>query len=363
MKVTGILLGILICIVLVGMVAGAVSLEPEAAGSGNVYTTGSIQVVSTPAGASAALDGGRDQLISPGTFRSVRPGIHNVIIAKPGYQPWSENVEVKVGMKAVITATLSPSVNPGGISVSSEPKGAGLSIDGVNEGITNQIVGKLSPGPHIVTVRKSGYETWTMTVQVSAGRIAEVNAILVPERNPVTGDLAVTSDPAGASVYLDGNYQGITPGTAPLDLVDLSPGIHTVDLRRAGFEDYSASVKVEAGSTALVEARLKPVPSMQTGSASIVSTPAGADVYINNVFSGVTPLTFLDVTPGNYTVTIMLEGYSPYTSSGEMLPGRDIVIDAVLAPAGNATRSGTGPVVPFLVLVASGIILISRRKR
>ena len=41
----------------------------------------------------------------------------------------------------------------------------------------------------------------------------------------------------------------------------------------------------------------------------IRSTPSGADVYINNRYMGITPLTIDDIDPGSYKVTIRLDGY------------------------------------------------------
>jgi len=41
----------------------------------------------------------------------------------------------------------------------------------------------------------------------------------------------------------------------------------------------------------------------------IRSTPSGADVYLNNRYMGITPLTIDDIDPGSYKITLMLDGY------------------------------------------------------
>jgi PKD repeat protein len=53
---------------------------------------------------------------------------------------------------------------------------------------------------------------------------------------------------------------------------------------------------------------------------SVDSNPHGADVFIDNVFRGRTPLTLTDTAIGNHRLTIMTDGYEEYT--------RDIILDA-----------------------------------
>jgi hypothetical protein len=46
----------------------------------------------------------------------------------------------------------------------------------------------------------------------------------------------------------------------------------------------------------------------QTG-VRIRSTPSGADVYLNNRYMGITPLTIDDIDPGSYKITLKMDGY------------------------------------------------------
>ena len=96
-----------------------------------------------------------------------------------------------------------------------------------------------------------------------------------------------------------------------------------------------------AGTTAQVAAVLQPASAKPTtASAEIYSQPSGADIYINNAYKGVTPLSFenvpIDATK-TYTIEIRMEGYKPYTSSGSISPGQNVVIDAALTPLAQPT--------------------------
>jgi hypothetical protein len=345
-------------LVMIGLASAQVTIQSSAGETGSVYTTGSIYVDSAPAGGSAVLDGGVGQLFTPGTFTGVQPGMHNVRIAKPGYQPSASDVDLNVGETKNVIVTLSRVDNPGSISVSSTPRGVGLYVDDFYQGKTDQIVGSLAPGPHKVTLAEPGFVTWSEIVTVTAGDMATLTVTLVPEDKPPTGDLQVSSTPTGAVVYLDSDYKGFTPPGDHLDILDLAPGTYALVLRKLGYQDYSTSVTIQAGKIVQVSASLTPVSQPpNAASADIVSTPSGAEVFINSVYMGLTPLSFQNVTPGTYTIMLQLQGYTPFTTTGQVLPGQSIQVIAALSPA--ATPATPTPSSPLLVLVALGMVSLA----
>ena len=76
-----------------------------------------------------------------------------------------------------------------------------------------------------------------------------VNA--VPAAGP--GVLQLESRPTGAQVHLDDRLVA----TTPLRLYDVAPGSHTVRIELEGYQPWSTSVKVEAGSLARIAASLE----------------------------------------------------------------------------------------------------------
>ena len=60
-----------------------------------------------------------------------------------------------------------------------------------------------------------------------------------------TGAIAVTSDPSGAMVSLDGKTQGITPIT----MYNIQTGTHTVLVHQKGYPDFEKTVTVEYQTT------------------------------------------------------------------------------------------------------------------
>ena len=334
-----------------------------------VGQTGNIYVNSNPAGASAILDNGYDQLTTPGTFNGVTTGWHNVQVSKSGYQLYSTSIEVKTGATSNVYASLVPYSQYGSISVSSTPVGASLYVDTIYQGLTNQIVGSLAVGSHTVTLKKSGYKDFSQVVIVNNAQTTSVSIALTPLESPTTGDLDVSSTPSGASVYLNGDYQGETRSSGPLYITSLVPGTYTVILKKSGYQDYTTTAKIVAGTTAQVAAVLQPASAKPTtASAEIYSQPSGADIYINNAYKGVTPLSLenvpIDATK-TYTIEIRMQGYKSYTDSGSISPGQTVVINAALTPLAQPTTKSPLSLMPIVAALAMmgllSVILMKKR--
>jgi len=80
------------------------------------------------------------------------------------------------------------------------------------------------------------------------------------------GSLSIESEPAGASVYIDGRLAGETP----LTIETLRPGVHRVRLVRLGYLENSRLVTVKAGSRATLRTHLtSPRPFNAPGQAAL----------------------------------------------------------------------------------------------
>ncbi|RPI38328.1 MAG: PEGA domain-containing protein [Methanoregulaceae archaeon] len=114
------------------------------------------------------------------------------------------------------------------------------------------------------------------TVTVSAPD-TEQNAAMLPG----TGTLSVTTNPAGAQVYIDNVLQGTSPANVPA----LSAGSHTLRLERDGYQSMTLPVMVNDGTVTAFSTTLAPV----SGGIAIVPVialsvitlaTAGAGIYL-----------------------------------------------------------------------------------
>jgi len=165
-----------------------------------------------------------------------------------------------------------------------------------------------------------------------------------PAPTPAYGSVAIASEPAGATVYLDNMIRGI----APVTIDTVQNGDHAILLRLDGYEDYASQVRVTADApqvnTVLVRKSATAVPTtapsagtttpsggipvttrptMQatTGSLSVTTIPAGALVYIDGQMKGVTPATIPGLSPGTHTIELILDGYQDFTTTTEITAG------------------------------------------
>lgn len=277
--------------------------------------TGSISVISSPAGAEITLDGTDTGKTTPAVLDSVTPGDRTVSVSLAGYNPASKNVNVIAGSTATVDFALNQIPQTGSIAVSSAPGGALIELDGIGTGkVTPFTLGDIAPGSHAVSVTLAGYTTQYQTVTVVAGSTVPADFRLIA--SPQNGSISIASVPAGAAIALDGVVTGkVTPAT----LSDVIPGSHMVSLTLTGYRPVSKMVTVTSGSMIKVSFRL-------------THAVKQADLGITNTVSNVTASVGDKVT---WTVTVVNNG--PDTA-------RDIVIrDDLSSVSGIKKRTVKSP--------------------
>lgn len=124
---------------------------------------------------------------------------------------------------------------------------------------------------------------------------------------PSTGSITVTSTPTGATIYLDGSYKEATPAT----LSNVPVGSHTIKFTKSGYNDISKTVMVSSGNTATISGTLI----QETGSIIVSSDPSGANVYLDGIYKGTSPLTIDGVALGDHKIKLTRNGYTDETIS------------------------------------------------
>ena len=75
--------------------------------------------------------------------------------------------------------------------------------------------------------------------------------------NNSTGSIQISSTPSGAAVYLDSQYQGVTPESHDyIQIPNLTPKTYTTLLKKDGYLDYIAVIRVTANETVQLSATL-----------------------------------------------------------------------------------------------------------
>ncbi len=325
-------------------------------------TYGSIYVTSTPSGAAIYLNGNY-RGVAPLTIRDLTPGTYNLGADRSGYQSDWSSVTVRAGQQSDIRFSLSPIQQYGSVSITSSPSGAYVYMDGVYKGRTPLTLSNVAVASHNIELDLADYYDWKTTVSVAAGVTRYVDARMAPIPSETTGRIDVVSFPAGADVYLDSTHQGKTFSTGPFTISNVRVGTHNVRVALSGYLDYTTSVDVGRATTSYVSASLQPGQQASTGSIAVASSPSGAEIYIDNAFKGITPLTVDGVSTGTHTVMVALDGYSDWSTSVQVGAGSTASASASLSAAPTPTaKAGLAPFAALGALFALAL-LGARRKQ
>jgi serine/threonine protein kinase len=264
-------------------------------------------------------------------------------VAEAETAPTHAAAKSKNGKKRAAAPLAAPIVVPGQMSVDSVPQGAQVSIDGKTDPtwVTPFTLPGLDPGQHSVTATKPGYSSDTRTVEVTSGS----KSFVVTHLAQLMATLAVSSTPAGASVYVDGKDIGKqTPAQVSLD-----KGSHVVLVRKSGYLDETTNAQFTIGQTVNFSPTLrllgnvddiKTVGKMNKlfggkdakamGAVSVKTQPKGAQVAVNqHMLDKSSPVDFT-LDPGNYVVDITMSGYISIHKVITVDKGGKAVIDEVL---------------------------------
>jgi len=235
----------------------------------------------------------------------------------------------------------------GGLSIDSTPQGAQVQVDGVTDPgyVTPFALTNMQPGQHSIRVSKPGYSTDTRTVNVTSANRAST----VIHLTQLTATLVVKSDPAGASIYVDGRDVGTrTPAQVSVD-----KGQHVVLVRMPGYIDETMNAQFVLGQTFSFSPTLRSLGNTENiktvggkmsklfggkgaqagqGIVSIRTQPKGAQIAINQHMLDKGSPVDVALDPGNYVVDITLSGYAPVRKVITADRGGKVVVDEVMQP-------------------------------
>ncbi len=153
------------------------------------------------------------------------------------------------------------------------------------------------------------------------------------------GTLTVTTQPEGALVYLDGQYQGSTPFQQEL----VNQGIYALRIELDGFHPVTQDVEVRGLRNNLRSFNLSPRTSLEEyvpptpGYLTVRAPVSGLEVQVDGEFFGYTPVLAQGLAPGTYTVSIDDSDWRSYSSTIEITTGQETQVQARMAPV-NATE-------------------------
>lgn len=270
--------------------------------------------VDVPAQARITVDG-KELGNAPGEF-TIAPGKHTIAIAAARYQPFSGELDVVGEGKS---QTFAPKLVPAWaeVTVSSEPAGAKLFVDGEERGAT-PLTTQILAGNHPVELRMDGFKSWTTDVQVKANEPMKLGPVRLGLPD---GKLALRSEPSGASVSVGGVYRGQTPLA-----LELRPDIaHNVVLTMPGYEASTREISLTAGENRTLSVPLSGV----FGEVTVAVLPADAQVFVDGKPVGAANQK-LRLVATTHDIEIRKTGFVTYKTSITPRPGVSQKIETTL---------------------------------
>lgn len=285
-------------------------LTGSGCGPSKEVPTGELVVMTQPEEAVVEVNG---KVIGTTPLNLNVPGGKLLVkIRKEGYETeWQTLYLASEGEPKVVERTLRPLT--GLVVINSNPQGAAVSLGEVFAGNTPLTLHKISWGTHRARLVMAGFEDKEIEFQVTDRIPRELDVDLISN----AGTLVIHSNPSGATVFVDGRNEGVTP----LSINQIGRGQRDISLQLPGYEPYRTTAMVSPANTARVEASLNPLP----GGLGIVSIPNGGRVYVDGEFKGEAPVNIRGIEPGAHNVRVELRGHAPESRTVQVGKGESVV--------------------------------------
>ncbi len=94
-----------------------------------------------------------------------------------------------------------------------------------------------------------------------------------------------------------------------------------------------------------------------------MSSPGGANVFLDNAFRGITPITLTDVPDGSHVVLVRIDGYVDQTQTVTVTGTSVTPVTVNLAEIVPTTTKAPAGVIPVLLgILVVGIFAVLRRR-
>lgn len=197
------------------------------------------------------------------------------------------------------------------VNFSSLPEGAEVFIDGELKNKTPFKLSDMTPGKsYHVRMVLDNYEPYDAIIKPLEGYNDPVYAKL----EPLKGILLVTSEPEGAEISLNGYTLGETPR---LLTTLLTKDFYIITLKKTGFLDNKIEVRFDGRRPLVRNVKLI----LNSGVANIMSDPEGAEVILNGISRGVTPVIVPEIPNGRMSLVLKKEGFKTVSQEIAINPG------------------------------------------
>jgi formylglycine-generating enzyme required for sulfatase activity len=228
-----------------------------------------VSITTAPSGADVLVDGtvvGKTPLNT-----EILQGQRDIVLKLSGHKAWQDEFDIIAGEDfAVPQVTLVPA--DGLVFIRSTPTEASVTIDGEFRGLTPLEVALTPNQNHELTFFKNGYQSSKSTVRTQPDQERELNISL----DPVMASVRISSIPADAELYINGELRGAANQT-----LELMAASQVIEIRKAGYVPYTTEFTSRPGLDQEIRVTLKSLEqARQEQIKPMITTAAGQNLKL-----------------------------------------------------------------------------------
>lgn len=215
----------------------------------------------------------------------------------------------------------------GELEVVTIPPGASILLESSPIGTSNSTFGRVVSGTYELVTQKDGFEIDSRKITIAAGQ-KKTEKI---ELRRITSQLTINTEPPGAVVYLDNKPQdGKTPLTTTTTVGD------EVEIR-VELDDYFIEKRSFTATHRPMSENIQLKP--QDATLSILSTPPGAEVFLDGRKIGKTNDFGKKIPGGRYNLEFKLDGYEVHREQIELWKSKPLTLRPTLKIAHSESQT------------------------
>lgn len=261
----------------------------------------------------------------PMTSDRLKSGSHRVRIVKELYKPFEQVVNIADSATTSIAPELAPNF---AVTTLTAPNDAEIWINGVKKA-TGQWSGPLEAGTYRFETRLPSHRPAVQTeiIQEESGE----RKISLRAPDPIYGSVNVTSQPIGATIYIDGKEMGATPRV----IRDVLVGSRKIEIKKANYSSFVETVTIEEGKTASITGELSNVANIILKASDWATL---AKLYMDGKLLGQSPIT-MEIPCGTHTFSAKYTTYKKREWVGETTVNVDNTTPEIIVPMRQLPRN------------------------
>jgi serine/threonine protein kinase len=199
------------------------------------------------------------------------------------------------------------------LSVQSDPAGASILLDGKSPQGPSNTFTHVPFGTHQLSATFNDYEPIKQDIEVRRGMTPEIHLKL--KQSQEIASLLIQSDPAGASILLDGK----PPQGSSKTFIHVPFGTHQLTATLNDYEPIKRDIEVRRGMAPEIHLQLK--QSQEIAALSVQSDPSGASILLDGKSPQGPSNTFTHVPFGTHQLSATFNDYEPIKQDIEVRRG------------------------------------------